>query len=369
MESIVELCERAAIEGKWTADWIEPNHYLSEFHPEKEQRIHALNRIAKIYEETKKFDEACTVSKRVLSLDPTNKIALNRLERIAILHYDLPKVDQDIKQHSNNRNFSEHIIQNKIQKQEENLALLTHKTCEHRELGETRKENHSSKDLDYKIGCSCLGGLLGFLLGGPVGGLVGAALGYTAFSNEKQKSDQVASQRPAEPEKGHHNGKNPIKFSFETRVAGVTFENRQEYVKKLCVGEQVFLRKEVNNPYDSSAIGVYNKNGKKLGYIPKDLAKIYAQYLVPGNAIVATVIGVRISVNVPEFRGEINHSDPIVSYPEESYLEDHSWDLERDKDYNWELDWDEDYNLELDWDVDTTSELEDVIDWESIDYE
>ena len=59
------------------------------------------------------------------------------------------------------------------------------------------------------------------------------------------------------------------------RVAGVTYEGRQEYLSRLTGEEPVRLVPEPENQYDNNAIAVYiaTKDGvKHCGYIPKELA-------------------------------------------------------------------------------------------------
>ena len=54
-----------------------------------------------------------------------------------------------------------------------------------------------------------------------------------------------------------------------TRVVGVTFENRQEVVAILEVGEQITLRREPTNPYDANAIRVERLTCEQIGYIDR----------------------------------------------------------------------------------------------------
>jgi hypothetical protein len=79
-----------------------------------------------------------------------------------------------------------------------------------------------------------------------------------------------------------------------TKIAGVTFDNRQSTISKLKSGEIVKLVREPNNIYDSNAIAVYNSFSQSLGYIQKELAKDLAAHLDTGEvyeASVARVIG------------------------------------------------------------------------------
>lgn len=68
-------------------------------------------------------------------------------------------------------------------------------------------------------------------------------------------------------------------LSFTSKVAGVTFENRQVLVSKVQQGEFIGLLREPDNKYDKNAIKVMNQHGMQLGYIPKDLARDLAKYM------------------------------------------------------------------------------------------
>jgi HEAT repeat protein len=81
---------------------------------------------------------------------------------------------------------------------------------------------------------------------------------------------------------------------LETTVAGVTYENRQRYVKNLQVGDKVFLEHEPENPFDYNAIAVYDNRHNKLGYIPKDISPHYVHYF-SNRAISGSVKGVGIA--------------------------------------------------------------------------
>ena len=45
-------------------------------------------------------------------------------------------------------------------------------------------------------------------------------------------------------------------FKIETKVVGVTYDNRQDIVAQLTVGEKIRLLREPTNPYGSKAIRV-----------------------------------------------------------------------------------------------------------------
>ena len=86
---------------------------------------------------------------------------------------------------------------------------------------------------------------------------------------------------------------------IETRVVGVTFEDRQAVVSKLVCGEHVLLRREPNNPFDQNAIRVEREDGEQIGYLDRHLASEIApkfdgdEQCVPVivTAIVVAVVG------------------------------------------------------------------------------
>ena len=54
------------------------------------------------------------------------------------------------------------------------------------------------------------------------------------------------------------------------RIAGVTFEGRQDAVSSLLPGEGVRLVREPDNPADPAAVRVETLAGARLGYVPRD---------------------------------------------------------------------------------------------------
>ena len=63
-----------------------------------------------------------------------------------------------------------------------------------------------------------------------------------------------------------------------TKVVGVTFENRQEVIARLRMGDRVWLDREPDNPHDGNAIAVCRSNGEMAGYINRHLAACIAPY-------------------------------------------------------------------------------------------
>lgn len=60
--------------------------------------------------------------------------------------------------------------------------------------------------------------------------------------------------------------------SFYTKLAGVTYDNRQEIIKLLHVGDKLRLLHEMNNEYDKYAMAVFYED-KQVGYLKKDVAR------------------------------------------------------------------------------------------------
>lgn len=74
-----------------------------------------------------------------------------------------------------------------------------------------------------------------------------------------------------------------------TRVAGVTFENRQSLIAQLHGNEPCRLEPEPTNLYDLNALKVIvdTESGPiHCGYVPRGLAKEIARHLEGGNLMV-----------------------------------------------------------------------------------
>lgn len=61
---------------------------------------------------------------------------------------------------------------------------------------------------------------------------------------------------------------------FNTNIAGVTFDNRQELLKKCTVNQKVFIKWDKDNPYSKNghALSVFttiNNKSELLGHIPE----------------------------------------------------------------------------------------------------
>ena len=100
---------------------------------------------------------------------------------------------------------------------------------------------------------------------------------------------------------------------INTRAVGVSFENRQDIIAELEAGEEIVLRREPQNAFDSNAIRLERENGEQFGFINKylaeELAPIFDANGTPIKGVVSKLIGgfgpgyhrgVCISFTIPE---------------------------------------------------------------------
>lgn len=79
-------------------------------------------------------------------------------------------------------------------------------------------------------------------------------------------------------------------YLIEVHIAGTThIDNINELEQKLNEGVEVVLYREPNNPYDDKAIVVKDKEGNKLGYIPRDKNEILSRLMDAGKLIYGKV--------------------------------------------------------------------------------
>ena len=79
-------------------------------------------------------------------------------------------------------------------------------------------------------------------------------------------------------------------LSLECVVAGTTFiKNLKEVEAKLKKGQPLDLKREPDNQYDDFAIAIYNGQGEKLGYIPRDRNEMLARLMDAGKWFYAKV--------------------------------------------------------------------------------
>lgn len=80
--------------------------------------------------------------------------------------------------------------------------------------------------------------------------------------------------------------------SFNTKIVGVTFENRQELLVNLEVGTELSLVREPDNGFDPNAIAVRMLQGAQLGYLNRALSGRLAPIMDAGESYSAAVSAV-----------------------------------------------------------------------------
>ncbi|MGN0037953.1 MAG: single-stranded-DNA-specific exonuclease RecJ [Coriobacteriales bacterium] len=80
--------------------------------------------------------------------------------------------------------------------------------------------------------------------------------------------------------------------SFNTKVVGVTFENRQDALESLEAGVELALVRQPGNEFDPNAIAVQLLDGTQLGYLNRALAARLAPVMDAGEAYSAAVSAV-----------------------------------------------------------------------------
>jgi single-stranded-DNA-specific exonuclease len=83
---------------------------------------------------------------------------------------------------------------------------------------------------------------------------------------------------------------------FFTKIVGVTFDNRQELLAELQVGQELDLVHEKDNPHDEHAIAVY-ADGAQLGYLKRNIARHLSENFDNGVQYQAVVVQVTGSVD------------------------------------------------------------------------
>ena len=79
-------------------------------------------------------------------------------------------------------------------------------------------------------------------------------------------------------------------FLIEVQIAGTThIDNIDILEPKLTEGVEVQFFREPNNQYDAKAIVVKDKEGNKLGYIPRDKNEILSRLMDAGKLLYGKV--------------------------------------------------------------------------------
>jgi len=78
-------------------------------------------------------------------------------------------------------------------------------------------------------------------------------------------------------------------FAFNTKVAGVTFEGRQQIVRRLAAGDVLVLERQPDNPVDPHAVRVLTAGGEQIGYLSARVAARLAPSMDSGTRYSASV--------------------------------------------------------------------------------
>jgi len=106
-----------------------------------------------------------------------------------------------------------------------------------------------------------------------------------------------------------------------TKLVGVSFEDRQEVVAKLHIGDRVWLEQVRDNPFDHNAINVCRNDGEEIGFLNRHLAANLFPYfekygkpltgkvrLLTGSAYDGYSLGVVIGFRIPKLtHNHTNH--------------------------------------------------------------
>lgn len=81
-------------------------------------------------------------------------------------------------------------------------------------------------------------------------------------------------------------------FLFDTHVAGTShIVGIEELEPYLNVDDRLDFFREPNNPYDAQAIMIRNKDGVKIGYVPKADNVIFARLMDAGKLLFGRITG------------------------------------------------------------------------------
>ena len=135
-------------------------------------------------------------------------------------------------------------------------------------------------------------------------------------------------------------------YEFYTKVVGVTFNNRQQYVKQCYNGQQLDLVRDKFNPYDKNAIAIY-AGDNQVGFLSEELAQklapkmdsgiIYECFVECVTGDTHNINGLNIKICTPSRNEPItlisNYDNPITN----SYSDNDSQNLYKNnegEDYN-----------------------------------
>jgi hypothetical protein len=74
-----------------------------------------------------------------------------------------------------------------------------------------------------------------------------------------------------------------------TKLSGVTYDGRQQAIRRLNRNSIIALKRDHGNRHDSHAIGVWTDSGESIGWIPREYAALLAPLMDAGDRFHATV--------------------------------------------------------------------------------
>lgn len=90
---------------------------------------------------------------------------------------------------------------------------------------------------------------------------------------------KVRESRSSNSKLASHNGLNHLFI----RVAGVTFDNRQQIIARLHLMQAVRLQSDPLNPHDCYAVRVETLAGEQIGFVPKEQSRQISELLNSGE--------------------------------------------------------------------------------------
>lgn len=76
------------------------------------------------------------------------------------------------------------------------------------------------------------------------------------------------------------------KDEFFTNLTGVSYGNRQQVIRSLQLGQELFMRHDHTNHFHSNAIKLVTENEQEVGFLPKDLADEMIKTLNDDNHLI-----------------------------------------------------------------------------------
>lgn len=78
-------------------------------------------------------------------------------------------------------------------------------------------------------------------------------------------------------------------YLFETIISGTSHIDDTQRFIDLQIGEQLYLTRQKDNPFDANAILITNSKKQKLGYVPRKDNTIFTRLLDAGKILTAKV--------------------------------------------------------------------------------